>query len=228
MKTTHLIIITWSKPLAMIPRPFDAPRSSFGRRRALVLLMGTLLLGGAAILRTASAQSTSTAAPDAAERWRALQSEAINPGIFFASVGAGTGAHLGDEPAAWPETVGGYAARVGSSAGGELLQIGGTHALAASLRLDIRYRPRRHEGMGDRLRHAVLSPLLARTPSGARVPNLPNAAGTYAGALAQTRWEQGEWAPQNALTSTAVSLGFDVVVNLIRALTGPSSGNEAL
>lgn len=212
----------------MIPRLLSAPRRNPERRRALVLLMGILLLSGTPVPQTAPAQSSPTAEPDAAERWRALQSEAIDPGVFFASVGAGTGAHLGDEPAAWPETVGGYAARVGSSAGGELLQIGGTHGLAAGLRLDIRYRPRRHEDMGDRLRHAVLSPLLARTRSGARVPNLPNAAGTYAGALAQTRWEQGEWRPRAALTSIAISLGFDVMVNLVEALTSPASGNEAL
>jgi len=197
------------------------------RHLAPLLLMSALLLGGTAVSRTARAQSGSPDVPDAAERWRALWSEVIDPGFFFASVGAGTRAHLGDEPAAWPETVGGYAARVGSSAGGKLLQIGGTHGLAAGLRLDIRYRPGRHECMGDRLRHAVLSPLLARTPSGARVPNLPNAAGTYAGTLAQTRWEQGEWKPRTALTSTALSLGFDVAINLIQALIGPASGNEA-
>jgi len=50
------------------------------------------------------------------------------------------------------------------------------------------------------------------------MPNLPNIAGTYAGALAQTRWERGRWAPGRALRSTAVSLGFDVGVRAAQEL----------
>jgi hypothetical protein len=192
----------------------------------LLLLIGALLLSGVAASSPAAAQSARPAVPDADARWRTLRSEILDPGFFFQSVGAGTGAHLGDEPEAWGETPGGYAARVGSNAGAALLQIGTTHALAAALRLDIRPRLRQHDGVGTRLRHAALSPFVARTPTGARVPNLPNAAGAYAGALAQTRWERGRWTPGRALQSTAISLGVDIGVNVVRALANPSPDGE--
>lgn len=115
----------------------------------LLLLIGALLLSGVAASSPAAAQSACPAVPDADARWRTLRSEILDPDFFFQSVGAGTGAHLGDEPEAWGETPGGYAARAGSNAGAALLQIGTTHALAAALRLDIRPRLRQHDGVGN-------------------------------------------------------------------------------
>lgn len=190
----------------------------FSSRIGLLLLLSSLLLLGGAGDPAAFAQPAHTSPPDANARWRSLRSEILNPGFAFQSIGAGTGAHLGDQPGAWHETLGGYAARVGSNAGGALLQIGSTHALAAALRLDLRPRLRPDASLGTRLRAAVQAPFRARTASGTPVPNLPNVAGTYAGALAQTRWERGRWAPGRALQSTAVSLGFDVGVQVVRAL----------
>lgn len=190
----------------------------FSSRVGLLFLFSCLLLLGGSGFSAALAQPASPSPPDADARWRSLRSEILNPGFAFQSVGAGTGAHLGDQPGAWNETVGGYAARVGSNAGGALLQIGATHALAAALRLDIRPRLRPDAGLGPRLRAAVQAPFRARTASGTPVPNLPNVAGTYAGALAQARWERGQWAPGRALQSTAFSLGFDIGVQVVGAL----------
>ncbi|MEF8866650.1 MAG: hypothetical protein V5A20_12905 [Salinibacter sp.] len=187
----------------------------------LLAALGMLLLGGGAVPpRTAVAQ---TAGPDrlgADARWTALRSDVLSPGSFFRSVGSATGAHLDDDPDAWGQTVGGYAARVGSSTGESVLQTGTMHGLAAALHLDIRPRLGRHSGTGARLRHAVLSPFVARTPTDARVPNVPNVAATYGGALAQARWEQGRWMPGRALRSTGVSLGIDIAVNIFREFLG--------
>ncbi|WP_251981170.1 hypothetical protein, partial [Salinibacter ruber] len=157
---------------------------------------------------------------EADARWAALRSDVLSPGFFFKSIGSATGSHLDDDPGAWGETVGGYAARVGSSTGESVLQTGTMHGLAAALRLDIRPRLGRHSGTGARLRHAMLSPFVARTPTGARVPNAPNVAATYGGALAQARWERGTWAPGRALQSTGVSLGIDVLINIFREFLG--------
>ncbi|WP_251965891.1 hypothetical protein [Salinibacter ruber] len=194
------------------------PRSRTGLP---IVALGLLLLGSAVALPPAAIAQTS--GPDRREadaRWAALRSDVLSPGFFFKSIGSATGAHLDDDPGAWGETVGGYAARVGSSTGESVLQTGTMHGLAAALHLDIRPRLGRHSGTGARLRHAMLSPFIARTPTGARVPNAPNVAATYGGALAQACWERGTWAPGRALQSTGVSLGIDVLINIFREFLG--------
>ncbi len=186
-----------------------------------IVALGLLLLGSAVALPPAAiAQAAGADRREADARWAALRSDVLSPGFFFKSIGSATGAHFDDDPGAWGETVGGYAARVGSSTGESVLQTGTMHGLAATLHLDIRPRLGRHSGTGARLRHAVLSPFIARTPTGARVPNAPNVAATYGGALAQARWERGTWAPGRALQSTGVSLGIDVLINIFREFLG--------
>ncbi len=194
------------------------PRSRTGLP---IVVLGLLLLGSAVALPPAAiAQAAGADRREADARWAALRSDVLSPGFFFKSIGSATGAHLDDDPGAWGETVGGYAARVGSSTGESVLQTGTMHGLAAALHLDIRPRLGRHSGTGARLRHAVLSPFIARTPTGARVPNTPNVVAIYGGALAQARWERGTWAPGRALQSTGVSLGIDVLINIFREFLG--------
>ncbi len=194
------------------------PRSRTGLP---IVALGILLLGSAVALPPAAiAQAAGADRREADARWAALRSDVLSPGFFFKSIGSATGSHLDDDPGAWGETVGGYAARVGSSTGESVLQTGTMHGLAAALHLDIRPRLGRHSGPGARLRHAVLSPFVARTPTGARVPNAPNVAATYGGALAQARWERGMWAPGRALRSTGLSLGIDVLINIFREFLG--------
>ncbi|WP_263785707.1 hypothetical protein [Salinibacter grassmerensis] len=191
------------------------------RTGPLAAALGILLLGSAVALpQTAVAQTSGPDPLGADAHWAAFRSDVLSPGFFFRSVGSATGSHLDDDPGAWGENIGGYAARVGSSTGESLLQTGTMHGLAAALDLDIRPCLRRHSGLGARLRHAVLSPFIARTPTDARVPNVPNIAATYGGALAQARWERGRWTPGRALRSTGVSLGIDVVINLFREFLG--------
>ena len=194
---------------------------SHSRTGLPIVALGILLLSSAAAPPPAAiAQTAGADRREADARWAALRSDVMSPGFFFKSIGSATGAHLDDDPAAWGETVGGYAARVGSSTGESVLQTGTMHGLAAALHLDIRPRLGRHSGTGARLRHAALSPFIARTPTGARVPNAPNVVATYGGALAQARWERGMWAPGRALQSTGVSLGIDVLINIFREFLG--------
>ncbi len=187
---------------------------------SLIVILGGLLIGAVGLSQTSVAQADGPGRLGAGAHWAAFRSDVLSPEFFFKSIGSATGSHLDDDPGAWGETVGGYAARVGSSTGESLLQTGTMHGLAAALHLDIRPRLRRHSGTGARLRHAVLSPFIARTPTGARVPNAPNVAATYGGALAQARWERGAWAPGRALQSMSVSLGIDVVINIFREFLG--------
>lgn len=155
-------------------------------------------------------------------RWRALQSEVTNTTFLFASVGPATGDHLSDDPASWRSDVVGFGLRVGSNAGRQLIESGTTHGLAATARLDLRFRPCGHGGIGSRIRCGTLEALTARTPGGKRVPNVPRVVGTYGAALAQQRWQSGEVRPGDAALTTALGLGIDVVVSVITEFAGGS------
>lgn len=161
----------------------------------------------------------STALPTASERWRAFRSELTSPGLLFDTVGAALGDHLDDEPASWRGDAIGYAARVGSNTGGMLIEVGTTHGLAAALRLDVRFTPRRHGSVRTRLRHALLGVVTAHTAEGTRVPSAPRLLGSYGAALAQQRWEQGRMHPGDAALSAALSIGIDMAVNVFLEFT---------
>lgn len=158
--------------------------------------------------------------PTASERWQALRRELVSVGVLFESVGAGTWDHLSDEPASWPDGAAGYVARVGSNAGGAVLEIGATDGLAAALHLDTRFEPQQQGGRGARLHHAVVGSVTARTARGTHLPNVPQLAGSYGAALAQQRWELGETRPGEAAVSALISIGFDVVENVVVEFAG--------
>lgn len=159
-------------------------------------------------------------------RWGALRSALLDPGFVFGSAGPGIGAHLEDDPTAWPDGARGLAARVGSHTGATLLRIGVTHGLAAGAGLDVRFAPRGEGALGPRLRHAVVETVTAQRADGTRVPNLPRLTGSYAAALAQARWENGVWRPGRAALSAALSLGVDLAVNVTTTLLQSSDDPE--
>ncbi len=155
----------------------------------------------------------------ASERWRTLRDEVTAPTFALASFGPALGDQVADDPASWRGDVVGYGLRVGSNAGRQLLESGTAHGLAAATRLDLRFRPQGHGGVGPRIRHATLAAVTARTADGSRVPNAPRLIGTYGAALAQQRWQSGGVRPGDAILTTALGLGIDVVVNTITEFT---------
>jgi hypothetical protein len=154
------------------------------------------------------------------KRWRALWSEFASPAFLFGSLGPAIGDHLNDDPASWRSDALGYGFRVASSAGRLLLEGSAAHGLAATIQLDLRFRPKRDGGVASRLRHTALEAVTARTPSGTRIPNAPRIAGTYGAVLAQQRWQSGGVRPGDAALSAALSLGIDVAVNVIVEFAG--------
>lgn len=211
----------------------------------LALLSGTVLLTGA---RPTAAQPTEGPAstPDsvhpasataveahespsgpssrralsAADRWHALRDEVTAPTFALASFGPALGDQVTGDPSSWRGDVVGYGLRVGSNAGRQLIESGTAHGLAAATRLDLRFRPQGHGGVGARIRHAALEAVTARTPDGSRVPNAPRIVGAYGAALAQQGWQSGEMRPGDAALTTALGLSIDVVVNTITEFAG--------
>jgi hypothetical protein len=118
-----------------------------------------------------------------------------------------TVAHVRDDPAAWRGDVWGYGLRVASGTGGTLAFVGAEHRLAAALRVDLRYVPRRRGSVGRRLAHAFWEGATVRTRGGRRLPNVPLAGGRVVATLAQRRWEGN--------ASSAGDLGRSLVAALV-------------
>ena len=178
--------------------------------RTLAHCMMALLLGiGGLAGQPCSAQQTT------AERWRAFRGEVVSPSLLVGALSMGGVDYVRNTPSSWRCGAGGYAARSGSHAGRFVVEAGTAHGLAAATGLSLRYVPRRTGRVGERVRHAVLGAVTARTADGTRVPNVPRVAATYGAALAQDRWAHGELRPRGAVLSTAISLGVDVVSTVV-------------
>lgn len=153
--------------------------------------------------------------PTEADRWRFLKKDVFSARMLFGSFGAGTAAHLRDDPEAWRGDAWGYSARVASSAGGTLVYFGAEHGLSAALGADVRYRPLGRGGTGRRVRHALWETVTVRTDGG-RLPNAPVFAAVFTADLAQNTWETGEPGFGRAGIGVAVAFGFEFVQNLFR------------
>ncbi len=174
----------------------------------------------AGVARDASdAQSRSTApasmSPSLRDRFRILRHDIVSVGFAFETAGSAAGAHWSDEPASWPDGVLGYAARVGSSAAGSVVQDVVIQGVAEAVDVRTGFRPRRRGPVSDRLRHVMVGTVTARTSSGARVPSVPLVVGTYGSTLAQQRWETGQTRFGRAATGSVISLGVDLFLNAI-------------
>lgn len=152
--------------------------------------------------------------PTEAERWRFLKNDVLSARLLVGSFGAGTVAHLRDDPDSWGGDAWGYGARVASNAGGTLVYFGAEHGLSAVLGADVRYAPLGRGSTGRRIRHAFWETVTVRTGSYGRLPNAPVAGGVFAADLAQNRWETGDFSFGDAGLGVAIALGFEFVENL--------------
>jgi len=149
------------------------------------------------------------------DRARLIQQDIVSVGFAFKTAGSAAGAQWSDEPASRPGGVLGYAARVGSSAAGSIVQDVLMQGVAEAVDVRTGFEPRREGSFFDRLRHVTVGTVTARTSSGARVPSIPLVVGTYGSTLAQQRWETGRIQFGRAATGSVISLGVDLVLNAV-------------
>jgi hypothetical protein len=168
---------------------------------------------------TGNAQSQSTAPASASlslrDRFRIIQHDIVSVGFAFKTAGSAAGAHWSDEPPSWPDGALGYAARVGSSAAGSVVQDVLVQGVAEAVDVRTGFQPRRTGSFSDRLRHVVVGTVTARTSGEARVPSVPLVVGTYGSTLAQQRWETGQTRFGRAAAGSVISLGVDLFLNAI-------------
>ncbi|MEM9664428.1 MAG: hypothetical protein AAF970_05805 [Bacteroidota bacterium] len=188
-----------------------------GRPRARTMTLVLLLAAATSATAQPAADTpaaSSTSVLTGAERWRQFGHDVISPRFVVRSLGAGTVAHLREEPSAWNQAVGGWAARVASSAGESLVYTGTKHGLGALLGADFRYTPRGQGPFGARLAHALVGSVTVRTARG-RPPHLPLMGGALVSTLAQSSWETGAPDVRRIVPGLAVTLVVEIVGHLV-------------
>ncbi len=143
-------------------------------------------------------------------------------------VGPAFGAGIGqwrNEPPEWKQGAAGYGRRFASGLGRHVVSKTITFGVAAADGEDPRFIPSDEQGVWARVKHAVVSTFVSKTPSGARIPALSRFAGAYGSAFVSNAWyPQSRADMSHALirgsTALASGLGFRILQEFFPRLRG--------
>jgi hypothetical protein len=91
------------------------------------------------------------------------------------------------------------------------------YALEESFKLDSAFYRSKKTDFGGRLGDALVSPFVARTPTGKKVFGFPRVVGTYtANIIAAETWYPSRYTYKNGLKTGTISLGFTAAFNVIK------------
>jgi len=122
-----------------------------------------------------------------------------------------------DHPEEWGQGMKGYGRRYASGFGQNLIQQTVTYGLDEAFRLDTGFQKSRSEGIGARVKDALLQNITSRTKSGKRVISAPRLAGIYTGAIvARETWYPERYSYKDGLRSGTTTLLTGFGINLVR------------
>jgi hypothetical protein len=128
--------------------------------------------------------------------------------------GIGTWRNSPDE---WGDNWEGFGRRVASGLGRSAIRQTTTYALDEAFKLDSAFYRSKKKSVGGRLGDAVLSPFIARKPSGQKVFGFPRVAGTYtANIIALETWYPNRYTYKDGLKTGTISLGLNAAFNVFR------------
>jgi len=137
---------------------------------------------------------------------RALAKRVVTSGI----------ATWGNSPEEWGPHWDGFGKRFASNTGKSVIGNTTKFALDEAFKLDSRYY-RSSGGVGAKIKNAIVSPFIARNEHGRKVFGIPHVAGTYtANVIASETWYPGKESWKDGMRRGCVSLGTDIVFNLIK------------
>jgi hypothetical protein len=126
---------------------------------------------------------------DGPERWQRLVNEDGASGAIHVQSFA-TAAYLQAiaDPTAWNRSAGGFARRLGSSYGGNLIQNSVHESMAAVAGTDPRYFPCSCTGFFRRSGHALEMTFLTYTHNGSKTLDVPQLSGVYGSSMIEAMW----------------------------------------
>ena len=135
---------------------------------------------------------------------------------------AWTGASAGisqwrDHPEEWEQGMKGYGRRFASSFGQNLIQQTVTYGLDEAFRLDTGFQKSKSEGVGGRVKDALLQNITSRTKSGKRIISAPRLVGVYTGAIvSREAWYPQRYSYKDGLRAGTGTLLTGFGINLVR------------
>jgi len=148
--------------------------------------------------------------------------------LYFTQTYASVGAYAGPvfsagfdqatrEPDRWGGGFRGYARRLGSRMGSDVIEHSVQAPVAALLKEDTRYIVSGQHGFLHRAGHVLLYTLFTYNAQGRRTLNIANLAGNYAASAASALWLPGRRdIPLFTLTDGSTETGLGVVVNMVQ------------
>jgi hypothetical protein len=122
-----------------------------------------------------------------------------------------------DHPEEWGQGMKGYGKRYTSSFGQNAIQQTVTYGLDEAFGLDTGFQKSKREGVGGRLKDALIQNVTSRTRSGKRVISVPRFAGAYTGAIvANETWYPERYSYKDGIRSGNMTLLTGFGINLIR------------
>lgn len=121
-------------------------------------------------------------------------------------------------PHEWPRTTGGFATRYASSFGRHLVKGTVQYGIAAVRKEDLAYYRSEDTGFGRRLRHALLSTVVARKrTTGRPTMAVSRVTGVFTGGFVSRLWHPARLHTiSSGLSTSGVSFGIDAGTNVVR------------
>jgi hypothetical protein len=178
-----------------------------------------MFLAAAAAVNFGQSQATSSGyvRPDAGSRAKRYVTRMFGP---YAIAGAAASAGVStwrNKPEEWEPNGRGFGKRFVSNIGRGIIKHTTAYGLDEAFKLDSSFYPSAKRSTGSKLKNAIASTFTARTRTGKRVVGFPKIAGTYtANIVAAKTWYPDRYNAADGFRMGTISLGTDVLFNLIR------------
>ena len=171
--------------------------------------------------QTASAQQTKTTQdyvfPTHRERFNRYVKSTVGPFRLGWTAGAAGIDQWRDHPEEWGQGMKGFGRRYASHLGQNAIRQTVTYGLDEAFGLDTGFKKSTSEGVGARMKDALLDNVTSRTRSGKRVISVPRFVGAYSGAIiSRETWYPERYSYKDGLRAGTGNLLTGFGINLLR------------
>ncbi len=144
--------------------------------------------------------------------------QAFGRGSFERAAASTLFAEITNSPKEWGRTWDGAGKRYASAYGKHLVNTSVRYSVATLRHEDLRYFPSAGKSVGARLRHALVSTVVARnTKTGSSEMALGRVSGAFAGGFVSRTWMPDRYHTfSSGMASGGISLGIDAGANVLR------------
>jgi hypothetical protein len=155
--------------------------------------------------------------PTHRERFNRYVKSTVGPFRLAWSAGAAGIDQWRDHPEEWGQGMKGYGRRYASSFGQNAISQTVTYGLDETFGLDTGFKKSKNEGVGARVKDALLQNITSRTKSGKRIISAPRLVGIYTGAVvSRETWYPDRYSYKDGLRAGTGTLLTGFGINLLR------------